>query len=241
MSFHGLTLVVPDKDDPERDAVVAAWREGGGEVLRLGRFWDPPPLDAEFVRLYGNDAFCLVLEQKLGLRLVSPPDDLPAAVDRAWTRRRVTARTLAEALEVGFPAFVKPLAPKVFRAAVYASADGLREECAGLPDETPVLVSEVVDFRAEARAWVLDGGVAACAVYEGAAPADEAAAFVADFVRDHAALLPRTLVVDAGRLPGGEWALVEANAAWGAGLNGCDARAAAACIAHATEPAGGSG
>jgi hypothetical protein len=33
------------------------------------------------------------------------------------------------------------------------------------------------------------------------------------------------------------WVLVECNAAWGAGLNGCDAGAAVACIAAASGPA----
>ena len=41
-----------------------------------------------------------------------------------------------------------------------------------------------------------------------------------------------TWVLDAALIRG--WALLEANAAWGAGLNGCDPRGAMACIAEAT-------
>jgi hypothetical protein len=65
--MRGLTLLIPEKADVERDAVAAAWTAGGGRVQRLGRFWDPPPLEPESVRVYGNDSFCLVLAQKLGL------------------------------------------------------------------------------------------------------------------------------------------------------------------------------
>ncbi|QDE72371.1 DUF4343 domain-containing protein [Myxococcus sp. NMCA1] len=49
-----------------------------------------------------------------------------------------------------------------------------------------------------------------------------------------APMLPRTCVLDAAWVEGRGWALLEANAAWGAGLNGCDAAEAARCIAEAT-------
>ena len=79
--YKGLTLLIPDKSDVERDAVAAAWERAGGEVLRLGRFWEPPSLEAASVRVYGNDTFGLVLAQKLGLALISPADDLLKDVD----------------------------------------------------------------------------------------------------------------------------------------------------------------
>ena len=62
----GLTLVIPDKPDVERDAVAASWHAQGGTVLRLGRFWEPPALDVATIRVYGNETFALVLAQKLG-------------------------------------------------------------------------------------------------------------------------------------------------------------------------------
>jgi hypothetical protein len=34
--------------------------------------------------------------------------------------------------------------------------------------------------------------------------------------------LPRAVVVDVGLIAGRGWAVIEFNAAWGAGLNGCD-------------------
>lgn len=82
--LDGLTLLIPEKADPERDAVACAWRQDGGSVLHIGRFWSPPEMDRQRVHLYGNDTFCLVLAQKLRLELVSPPDDLFLTVDPAW-------------------------------------------------------------------------------------------------------------------------------------------------------------
>ena len=71
-TYAGLLLVVPEKADIEREAVLRAWRSGGGKVSRLGRFWEPPSYKAEAVRLYGNSTFCEILAQKLALRLISP-------------------------------------------------------------------------------------------------------------------------------------------------------------------------
>lgn len=237
MSFNNLTLVIPEKIDLERDAVAEAWKDGGGEVLRLGRFWDPPTLERHTVRVYDNDTFCLVLEQQLGLRLISPPDDLLVKIDRKWTKRSIIVRTLKEVLVARFPQFVKPLVPKLFRAAIYRSNAELQAECSGLDAQTPVLISDIVDFQAEARAFILNGKVKTCSVYEGTMPEEEAAVFASSFARTNQRILPSTSVIDIGFLGDGSWAIVEANATWGSGLNGCSAALAADCIAYATIPA----
>ena len=46
--------------------------------------------------------------------------------------------------------------------------------------------------------------------------------------------LPVTSVVDLALVEDRGWALLEFNATWGAGLNGCSAVAAARCIGQAT-------
>ncbi|MFP2957859.1 ATP-grasp domain-containing protein [Myxococcus sp. 1LA] len=232
-------MLIPAKGDPERDAVAAEWEAGGGTVLRLDRFWSPPALAPAEVRLYGNDTFCLVLAQMLGLSLVSPPDDLLLKVEPDWVKREVHGSTLAQVVAEPFPRFVKPLVPKRFRADVWREAKALLEECRGLEAETPVLSSEVVTLRAEARAWALDGQILSCAMYEGEGDLSEARTFLEAVARSP--LLPRTCVLDAAWVEGRGWALLEANAAWGAGLNGCDAAAAARCLAVATTRLGTAG
>lgn len=229
-----LTLVIPDKPDSERFAVADVWRNFGGEVVKLGRFWDPPEFERHKVRLYGNDTFCLILEQKLNLKLISPPDDILASTSGEWLKRNVSLMKLKEAYGLKFPVFVKPLIPKVFRASVYNTPVELSEECTGLEDDTGIIVSDVVKFVAEARSFVLNGKVKTCSVYEGNAPVEDAERFVFSFAENNRFLLPKTCVIDVGRLAGGEWALIEANATWGAGLNGCNPEKAAECIANAT-------
>lgn len=232
--IDGLTLLIPEKPDPERDAVARAWREAGGPVLRIDRFWSPPEVDRQRVRLYGNDTFCLVLAQKLGLEMVSPPDDLLLTVDPAWRQREVHGSTLDRAAREAFPRFIKPLVPKQFRARVYREPSELEEECRGLAPDTAVLSAEVVDIQAEARAFVLDQQVRTCALYEGEGIVSEAEAFLSAFAR--ATPLPRTCVLDAALIRDRGWALLEANATWGAGLNGCDPVQAVTCIAEASRP-----
>ena len=130
-----------------------------------------------------------------------------------------------------YPCFVKPVVPKQFRAAVFASQEELATETRGLGDDAEVLVSEVVNIRAEARSFVLDGVVQACALYEGEGDVDLAAKTCERIAR--ALDLPRASVLDVGLLKDGRWVFIEANAAWGAGLNGCDPHSVLACIAVA--------
>ena len=233
MKLNGLTLVLPEKADPERDQVAQAWVAQGGGAERLGRFWEPPPYDPKHVRLYGNDTFCLVLAQKLGLTLVSPADDLLLMLPEHLVKRKLQIVPLAAAADIHYPYFVKPLVPKQFKAAVYNNAAALIAECHGLADDTLLLTSEVITLQAEVRAFVLNGKVLDAAVYEGEADLPEAMAFLEGVAALSA--LPSTCVIDIGYVAGRGWAVIEANAAWGAGLNGCDAGKVLAGIEGATQ------
>lgn len=224
--------MISDKPDVERDAVADVWSAAGGEVLRLGRFWDPLALDPERVRVYGADSYCQVLAKKLGLVLVSPPDDVLLHLAPTLTKRALRGATLADAGTLAFPAFIKTLVPKLIRSRVYDSAADLAAEARGLEPETALLVSEIVTFVAEARSWLLGTEVLSIACYEGDVDVTAARELAAAIARDPAMTSP--CVVDVGLTDDRGWVAIEANAAWGAGLNGCDPVAAARCIAVAT-------
>lgn len=89
-----------------------------------------------------------------------------------------------------------------------------------MAEETRVFVAEVVSFNSEVRCFVLDGRVLDVAIYEGCANLAEAGAFVLALIE--VMELPRAVVIDVGFIAGRGWAVIEFNAAWGAGLNGCD-------------------
>jgi hypothetical protein len=236
MNLKERTLLIPEKADIERDEVAAKWTELDGNVLRLGRFWDPPEsLISSQVTLYGNDTFCLVLEQKLGLNLISPPDDLIKTIDGDWLQRDVSVISLEEAYSTAFPCFIKPIVPKQFAAAIYENSEDLKKECEGLESDTDVLISSIVEFKAEARSFILNGSVLDVSVYEGNGPTNEAGIFINDFCRS--VELPSTCVIDAGYLDELGWVFIEANASWGAGLNGCSADKILPAILEATKMA----
>lgn len=232
--FSGLILVVPDKSDLERDAVAKVWEEYGGRVIRIARFWEPPELGREKVRLYGNHIFCMILAQKLKLKLISPPDDLLMKLSHKWLKRGVRLSTIAGAEKFCYPCFIKPLVPKIFTARKYSSYEELLEECKQIDTGTPVIYSDVVDISSEVRLFILDGKVLAASVYEGEADINDAKVFINRFISENSDVIPTTCVVDIGYIPQRGWGIIEANAVWGAGLNGCDSLAVAMCIAQAT-------
>jgi hypothetical protein len=220
MSTAGLNLLIPDKPDRERDALADAFMQQGGKVHRIGRFWEPPHFAPTTVRVYGPDAFCLVLQQRLKLKLCSPDDNLLLRVPGKLLQRQIACQSLREVSALCFPVFIKPLTPKQFRAAVYQSALRLELECHGLSLDTSIIVAEPVTLIAEARCFLLEGIVLDTAIYQGSGDANAARRF-ASTLRDEIAL-PRAVVVDVGFIADRGWAIIEFNAAWGAGLNGCD-------------------
>jgi hypothetical protein len=174
-----------------------------------------------------------VLQQKLGFELCSPADNLLLQVPARFLQRQVGQGTLADAL-TRLPAFVKPVTPKQFRGAVYKSADELSKECRGLPPDTGVLVAEPVTLTAEIRSFVFAGRVLDAALYEGTADLSDAIKFVSEL--SNALELPRSVVVDVGFVFDRGWAVIEFNAAWGAGLNGCSPEEIIPAILAASGP-----
>jgi hypothetical protein len=168
----------------------------------------------------------------LQLELVAPEDDLLVTSAPEWLRREVWGCELGDLQARRFPLFVKPLAPKLFPAAVYASWHALRRQTEGLLATTQVLASEPVSLDCEVRCLVLDGQVLSCSVYEGVGPVREARQFAQSFAEHHEA--GPTYALDVGSIPGRGWAVIEANAIWGSGLNGCDPEAMADCVSAAT-------
>ena len=149
---------------------------------------------------------------------VTPPTplDYPAALV-PWLHRRVDRATLASLCALTRPVFVKPAdQAKLFDGRIVHPGDTITPRQS--PD-TPVWVSEVVDWRSEWRAYVSDGSVIGAFPYRGdwrLAPTwIELDAMVGAWTD-----APCCYALDIGVLADGRTALIEANDAWALGNYG---------------------
>jgi hypothetical protein len=241
MSIRDQLLVVSAKSFPDQVRVVNAWLSNGGSVLRVDRFWEPPPLERQSAVLFGTQPFCIGLSSCLGLELVSPPEDFLLELPLAWVGRGIWPMTLGAAADLVYPIFLKPLEPKLFTAAVYNSYQDLLFQCCGLSEATEIMAAEVVEFSAEFRVFILNGDVVAHGCYMGKADDQAMLSFARRIALSRT--LPETCVIDVGFIPTRGWVVVEANPVWCAALRGCSPDLVVRCIAVATshfdEEAGG--
>ncbi|MEV8100367.1 ATP-grasp domain-containing protein [Kitasatospora sp. NPDC085879] len=211
--------------------LLAVEAAGRGMAVRAAEELGPVVGPAHW---YGGPLAGAQLADRLGFALLEPVDDWLAELPEEFTGRQVRVGTVADALALDRPMFVKPPRDKSFPADVYA--DGSRLP-AGLDPGTPALFSEVVTFAAEYRLFLLDGRIATASRYavfgrldarplrtDGTDRADRAVgAEIAEFVGRLVAVaghtLPSAVVLDVGQLldpyrAGHRWAVVEANMAW---------------------------
>jgi hypothetical protein len=184
------------------------------------------------------------MAEALGVQLPEPPDEWLPMLPGVYRQRQVHLTTFARA-QTELPAFVKPPNDKSFPARVYLPDHVLPD----YPAERPVLVAEVVVWEKEFRCFVLDRSLRTASLYARyGAPQDaedyqstadedhELQHFVETLLNDPQVILPRAAVIDVGVIADRGWAVVELNAAWGAGLYGCDPERVLDVVQHATEP-----
>ncbi len=185
------------------------------------------------IALYGEPLFVSFVAEALRLHPIEPPLGFLARLPVELRKREVQFATLDEAGRIEKPAFIKPASEKTFAAQIYANGAAL-PTLDWLPDDTPVLISEPVQWEVEFRCFVCDGEVQTLSPYwRGAQTAesedgwwpmsDEENQNAQDFAR--LVLSQNSLsvcVLDVGIIAERGWAVVEANPAYGSGLYGCD-------------------
>lgn len=228
-------LLIPEKTDAETAAVAEAWKRRGGEVRHLGKYWiKDDDLTKIPLAVYGNQTFSLILAQIYNFSLISPDDACIAELDQPWTGRTIELRTIEEINSAVFPVFIKPVVPKTFQAGVFQNYNAFEKVIRGLAQDEKILLSNIVAIEAEARSFVFEGQIMDLAVYEGEADIEEGKKFLTAFLQAHTSSLPKSLVIDLAFGSKTGWFVLEFNAAWGAGLNGCDADKVIDGIAGAT-------
>jgi len=219
------------------DDSVRLWRAAvhcNWQTLRLGEWKAPADLDPHEIAVYGG--YFIALAKELGVSLLVPPVNWLARLPQDLTRREIRCTTLREARGFTDRAFYKPADDKCFLARVYENGSAL-PGASELPDDVPVIVSEVVEWGVEFRCFVLDGEIVAVSPYlrngkrvetdDGdfpAAPEEfrSAERFASEVIASSRAYLPPGVAIYVGYINGEGWAVIEANQAWGAGIYGCD-------------------
>ena len=240
------TLVLTPRFTEDAQALWRAAHGLGWDVERLASWSVPDGLKgvADPV-LYLEGLMGPTLAGEFGLELVEPPLDWQPRLPEAYRKRPVRLTTLGEARSSVGLAFVKPPNDKTFPARAYRPEELPTE----YPDDTPVLIAEVVAWEKEFRLFLLDRRIRTLSIYlrDGEiqrplgyahTPEEEAEllAFVGPLLADPRVDLPRAAVLDVGVIRDRGWAVVEQNAAWGSGIYGCDPAEVLEVLRHAALP-----
>jgi hypothetical protein len=194
---------------------------------------------------YGGSDRAAEYASRFELSLIEPPLDLVARVPADLLARTVRFGTLAAMRHLPGPIFVKPADPilRSFDAGVYHCVADVRGRKA-IDEQTPVLVSEPVEWTAEYRCFIHENKIAAWSPYLSfgrpawkPASATELpgnlAAFCERLVNRMGQDLPPAFVVDVGVLEDGRWAVVEFNPAWCSSILGANVEAVLTVIERA--------
>lgn len=203
------TRALPGADALTGTARARRWQVHDLKQRGISAVHDP----AEPVAFYGSSTTeSLDYARKLNLHLASPPLDLLAQLPYRFTLRHVRFTTWSHLAGWDERLFAKPADPldKCFDAGIYARRADIRV-VRPIPADTPVLLSEPVEWLAEYRCFAADGKVVATSPYLSFGHAlahhpgtgAQVPASVLDLCTDLAATceLPRALVIDIGRRP----------------------------------------
>lgn len=237
------TLIMSSRHSEDDQALWRAALGRGWSIVRARGITLPEITNGEVV-IYVEALYGPTIAKLIGCRLLDPPEDWLVMLPYEFKKREVRLTTLRQARELTHHCFIKPPNDKLFVAQVYDSGASLPLE---FDSEMAVLVADPVQWTVEYRCFCLDGRVRTLSPYvrsgvhartteyfasnEELEAATEFAAKVLSVTRD---FTPRAIVIDVGRIADVGWAVVEANAAWGSGIYGCDPDIVLDVIRHAT-------
>ena len=252
MPLSDSTLVLPPRYTADSNAMSRAAGRLNWRVERLATWRVPEELQGTSPVIYGEPLFVSVVAGPLATEVLEPSSDWLPGVPAEHLKRRIRLTTLGEARKTNTPAFIKPVADKCFAAKVYAAGAEL-PPASDVDDSELVLLSEPVKWQVEFRAFVMNRRVSALSPYlrdgqlaeraDGTWSADageiEAArAFCRTLLAHDRLPVPPAFVLDVGMIEGRGWAVVEANAAWGSGLYGCDPEQVLYVVSRSCVPRG---
>lgn len=179
---------------------------------------------------YGSQTFCEVISQQMNWLLTQNSFDWLANIPKEYLKRDVSFALLSAVRNMPFDKlkFIKPADDKCFDAKIYQPGEFNPPSI--LPHDTPVLISDPVEFVEEYRCFVTTNKCAtvSCYLYHGEINEPhnwynkncyEAKYFVEDLLLHYAT---QPSVVDVGLIKDVGWAVIESNQAWASGIYGCE-------------------
>jgi len=185
------------------------------------------------VTAYGEPLFVAAIADSLNLTLIEPQFSWLSKLPFIYTKRKTQLTTLDLARHHADQIFAKPADDKCFAAGVYDCGAAIVASQL-LPDDTPVILSEVVDWTVECRYFILERSVMCWSAYslngdlvddsfvESDSDTTERTEFVQSLLNDVDVGLPPAVVIDVGKIRGRGWAVIEANPVFGSGIYKCD-------------------
>ena len=232
------TLLVSRTCQPEADQLANVAQDASWHHQWLGKRSIPDRLHGDDFGIYAETDIALAVARKHALVLIEPSLNLLATIPHAFTSRHIEFMSLGDAFKLPDRRFIKPAdcTNKAFDASVWER--GASIFCADdLSRDTPVLVSEPVEWSVEYRVVVHERTVVTFSPYirdgwlardsEGrwpypSAEADEMLSFCGQFLRDERIVLPPAFVLDVGLIRDRGWSIIEFNPIWCSGLLGCN-------------------
>jgi hypothetical protein len=226
------TLILTPRYSEDAQALWRAATQLGWQVERLVNWRLPEDLKlVEEPVLYVEALMSESIASQLGRRLLEGGHDWLPQLPAAYRHRWVYLSTLGEVRQSGKTAFVKPPNDKSFPARVYTHVDLPTD----YPDDTPILVAEIVYWEKEFRCFILNRTMQTFSIYlrDGELQSKhdfihtedeerEVRNYIENLLSDDRVEIPQATVIDIGVIRDRGWAVVEQNAAWGSGLYGCD-------------------
>lgn len=151
---------------------------------------------------------------------IPPNVDYPEAL-REFLGRKIRCGLLSEVRASVCPVFVKPVAHKEFTGFVWDASDvSSRRRAVTQADDVEVWISDVVDFRAEYRSFILEDRVLDCRIYKGDWSKAPARDVVEAAVKAMRGIAPVAYSLDWGVAEDGRTLLVEMNEGYSLGHYG---------------------
>lgn len=230
-------LITSPRITPDSTILMQTAQALGQNSLRLPSFRPIEAIQTMPIAVYGEALFAIILTTKLQHVLIEPSTDWLIQLSEHYTQRHIYKTTLGTARALTKVAFVKNAdGMKAFEARVYASGSDLPSSDY-YPDDYEVLVSEPVQWAVEYRCFIKERQLLTLSVYlrngelaksvagqwlEIASETSAAREFCEKLLADKTVAIPPACVIDVGRLASGQWAVIEANPAYGSGIYGCE-------------------